>query len=234
MALALALSLLLALAPSPARAQHGGNPSGPGVDYYFSLGPGENSYSHGGSSQAHRNSVRQEPDIQQGIALARERLNLMRDVAEYKWSRNLPIEDPERERQLLSRLIRKGLAMGLDPRITQAYFADQISAAKQLQRTLFAQWKKHRYPRFNAPDLAAQRARIDDVTNRMLHNLVKLRNISLRPGGSGALRTAALAELRRTGAGARDPLTLALRPLLQGLPVERYKSLRPGAPPVAP
>ncbi|MEZ0295365.1 MAG: gamma subclass chorismate mutase AroQ [Candidatus Methylacidiphilales bacterium] len=207
----------------------------PALSEYFSLGPGENSYSHDHSSQAKRLSSSQKQDIARAISLINERLALMPDVARYKWNRSLPIEDPERERQLLSKLVRKGVALGLDPRVTQSYFADQISAAKLLQRGYYARWQSKRpRPTFNPPDLATQqRPRIDDVTNRMLHSLVTLRNISLRPDGSSALRTAAMAELRANDAASRDVLTVALRPLLQGLPVEKWKSLKPGAAPVA-
>src|SRR4051794_25441503 len=75
------------------------------------------------------------------LALIRDRLDVMHDVARWKWARNAAIEDPEREAASLEDVAGRGVALGLDPEMTRAFFRGQIEAAKIVQRADFRRWE---------------------------------------------------------------------------------------------
>src|SRR5947209_4919029 len=60
------------------------------------------------------------------LGLMRRRLDVMHDVARYKWAKKAPIEDPERERALLEDVAERGRRLGLDPADTRIFFAAQV------------------------------------------------------------------------------------------------------------
>lgn len=69
------------------------------------------------------------------------RLELMDEVAAYKWRQDRPIEDPEREALVLDRAVDDALRHGFTPDSSRAFFAAQIEAAKQIQRHWFRIWE---------------------------------------------------------------------------------------------
>ena len=83
------------------------------------------------------------------------RLELMDEVASYKWQRGLPIEDLEREAVVLDRAAADALRFGLTPDSVRALFAAQIEAAKAIQAYWFERWAGGEAPP-PAPDLAAE------------------------------------------------------------------------------
>jgi chorismate mutase len=89
------------------------------------------------------------------LGLIRERLDVMHDVARWKWAKKVPVEDPEREAALLKDVAEKGVALGLDPEITRAFFRAQIEAAKIIQRNDLGRWELDGLASVGeAPDLA--------------------------------------------------------------------------------
>ncbi|MFT5335687.1 MAG: cyclohexadienyl dehydratase [Halioglobus sp.] len=75
--------------------------------------------------------------------LVAERLSHMKSVAAYKWQHDLPIENVEREKQVLSSVSLLSLQHGLIAQTAESFFRSQIEAAKEIQRYWFAQWKRN-------------------------------------------------------------------------------------------
>jgi chorismate mutase len=115
------------------------------------------------------------------LGLMRSRLDVMHDVARWKWASKAPIEDPGREAALLGDVADRGVALGLDPAATRAFFAAQIEAAKLVQRADLVRWEAdRRAPEGEAPDLArVLRPRIDSLNRDLLAALAEARP---RPG----------------------------------------------------
>jgi chorismate mutase len=76
------------------------------------------------------------------LLLIQKRLVIMHEVARTKWNQNLPIEDKEREEQILTNLANKAKAFGLDEKFVVKFFQAQIDASKQVQRNDFSLWKE--------------------------------------------------------------------------------------------
>ncbi len=74
-------------------------------------------------------------------SLLAQRLAYMKDVAAYKWQHELPIENLERERVVLTRAVQQGLRYGLRQDSSRHFFSVQIKAAKEIQRYWFEHWR---------------------------------------------------------------------------------------------
>ncbi len=87
-----------------------------------------------------------------------QRLSMMRDVAAYKWVRELPIEDLQREQTVVQAAVAHGLTRGLTPESSSNFIQVQIDAAKDIQRYWFARWRDVGPPDApqKAPDLNAE------------------------------------------------------------------------------
>jgi chorismate mutase len=109
------------------------------------------------------------------LVLMRSRLEVMHDVARWKWAARSPIEDPVREAALLVEVAAQGKALGLDPEATRAFFLGQIEAAKVVQKTDFRRWEEDQHgPEGKAPDLAnVLRPRIDALNRDLLGALAR-------------------------------------------------------------
>ena len=82
---------------------------------------------------------------------AAERITVSRDVAATKWAAGTPIDDPEREAQVLRDTTAQATAAGVPADTARAVVGDQIEASKILQRGLHARWAAH-------PDLRPRHA----------------------------------------------------------------------------
>lgn len=109
------------------------------------------------------------------LGLIRQRLDVMHDVAHWKWANKGPIEDPTRESALLDDVAKQGTALGLDQDLTRAFFRGQIEAAKVIQRADFHRWETEPSgPKGEAPDLAGiLRPRIDSLNKELLAALAR-------------------------------------------------------------
>jgi chorismate mutase-like protein len=101
-----------------------------------------------------------------------KRLFISDDVAASKFGTTSPIDDPAREQQELDEVSQRATAIGLDPVTTVAFFKDQISASKVVQRGDFARWTAHpdEAPT-TRPDLAQIRTQLDQLTTQLLNEL---------------------------------------------------------------
>ncbi|GAB3011401.1 hypothetical protein GCM10023080_092490 [Streptomyces pseudoechinosporeus] len=109
-----------------------------------------------------------------------ERLQVSDDVAASKFGTDSPIDDPAREQQVLEQVREQAGSLGLNPDTAVAFFQDQITASKAVQKGLFARWTAHpdEAPT-ERPDLDQIRTRLDQLTTDLLHELKateKLRN----------------------------------------------------------
>jgi chorismate mutase len=147
----------------------------------------------------------------------RDRLDVMHDVARYKWAKKAPVEDAGREAASLREVANRGKGLGLAPETTREFFAAQIEAAKLIQRADFRRWEADRRgPGGEPPDLVhVLRPRIDALNRELLAALAK--NQAL-PGdaGSSTTRIRSRAEILLTGEGIdAEVRAAAIRPLVR-------------------
>ncbi|MFT7219641.1 MAG: cyclohexadienyl dehydratase [Candidatus Azotimanducaceae bacterium] len=69
-----------------------------------------------------------------------QRLELMQEVAAYKWIKNLPITATEREAVVINNAVIDGLQYGLTKHSSAAFFQAQITAAKNIQQCWHQRW----------------------------------------------------------------------------------------------
>lgn len=118
--------------------------------------------------------------------LINQRLGHMHDVARYKWLKNLPIEDLDREATVLDAAERSGLQLGITRQSSRRFFAEQISAAKEIQRYWFQQWKEGRDVPTRAPDLRSEiRPQLIELGDKILIQLANSRPKTLNIAASG-------------------------------------------------
>lgn len=115
-------------------------------------------------------------------ALVIERLLVSDDVAAAKSGTGSPVEDPVREAQVLEQVRAQAEAAGVDADMAVAFFRDQITASKEVQRALFARWTAHpdKAPT-TRPDLGVIRVRLDRLTTDLLAELRNTADLRDRP-----------------------------------------------------
>ncbi|HEX7037512.1 MAG TPA: gamma subclass chorismate mutase AroQ [Pseudomonadales bacterium] len=74
------------------------------------------------------------------------RLELMDEVAAFKWQSGLPVEDREREAVVLEQAVTDALHFGFTPETSRAFFEAQIEAAKSIQRHWLERWQAGEEP----------------------------------------------------------------------------------------
>jgi chorismate mutase len=101
------------------------------------------------------------------------RLLLADDVARYKWNRDQPVEDPEREVAVLERTTAQAVALGIPEAYARRVVAAQIAASRARQQVLINRWRAAKHTPFaDVPDLAVvQRPAIDRATAVLLARL---------------------------------------------------------------
>ena len=102
------------------------------------------------------------------------RLQLMDDVARYKWNHGLPVLDAAREAALLDRTTAEAVARGIPETYARRVVAAQIAASRARQEELLQRWQDAAPPPTFAdvPDLAReQRPAIDAATAALLTRL---------------------------------------------------------------
>ncbi|TQS25584.1 chorismate mutase [Microbispora sp. KK1-11] len=126
-----------------------------------------------------------------------ERIRVSDDVAASKFGTDSPIEDPVREEQVLAQVRKQADAAGVNPDAAVAFFQDQITASKVVQRRLFARWTAHpEEAPTKRPDLGQIRERLDRLTTDLLHELKNTERLRDKPIAC----TAQLALATRSGA----------------------------------
>ena len=104
------------------------------------------------------------------VALMRQRLDLMVEVARSKWNTGSSVEDLAREKSLAEDVARIAPGYGLDPQLAATFFRAQIEAAKLVESALIARWTLAHTAAFaEAPDQRTViRPKIDRLTEELL------------------------------------------------------------------
>lgn len=141
----------------------------------------------------------QRPATEELVALIRARLAIGADVARSKWNSGAPIEDLQREAEIIAALGRQAGQFGLPERWAEGFFRAQIEASKAVQRQLHARWRAEGREKFaDAPDLGRDiRPRLDALTPKLL--------AALAAAWSGLCAPSRRAALLAAAAGAAPP-----------------------------
>jgi len=137
-----------------------------------------------------------------------ERLTIMRDVAAAKWVAGAPILDAAREAVVLQQVAARAQALGLDPVTTQAFFAEQIRLARDVQQRRHDEWKlAGRCARCEEPaGLQVVRERIDATNEKQFAALYLL--TPLRDDTAAAVLEQMQAVVLRHALSADDAIAL--------------------------
>jgi len=101
--------------------------------------------------------------------LCAERLEVVDQVALWKWVHSKPIEDPAREAKVLDSVTKLAADHGLDPVEAKKFFESLMSIARQRQHALHEIWRKSGAPA-NSAEIAIEplRQKIDRLTPELL------------------------------------------------------------------
>ena len=88
-------------------------------------------------SLSHANS----PELTKLLQLVDQRLQVMDDVALYKFAHGIPIENKQREAVVLASVIKNAGENNLKPESVEGFFRLQITLAKQIQQGWTDQWR---------------------------------------------------------------------------------------------
>lgn len=130
-----------------------------------------------------------------------QRLLLAQAVARAKWNVQAPIEDLQREEQVIQAAVKQGAQFDLSSAWIRQVFRAQIEASKTVQRELFAKWTAQQAGKFeDAPDLAKTiRPELDRLTSQLLQSLANnqalLKDPARKTEVTRAMRTFDAAQL---------------------------------------
>lgn len=148
------------------------------------------------------------PEIERLLDLIEHRAQLMPDVARWKWQRDLPVTDAEREQVVLARSTRDAVEAGIEPVGARALVAAQMALARDIQQSHFARFEQTPPP-VGGPDLHTDlRSAISATTSAILQTLPAVLPLlperrdqlndgldsRLAPLGASAVAIASLAE----------------------------------------
>ena len=140
-----------------------------------------------------------------------QRIRVSDDVAASKFGTDSPIEDPVREAQVLEQVRTQAEADGVNPDAAVAFFQDQITASKVVQKGLFARWTAHpEEAPTTRPDLGPIREQLDQLTTALLQELKDTEELREKPVACTvqlALATGSGAVLERLDTLHRQALT---------------------------
>jgi cyclohexadienyl dehydratase len=109
-------------------------------------------------------------DVRAVFQSMQDRLRLMQDVAAWKHTRNAPVVDPERERQVLEATVRQASDLGIDAASARRLFSLQIRLAVRVQESLIAGWHSGAPAAPKVRDLAIElRPQLDRIGTELLH-----------------------------------------------------------------
>ncbi|MGW3571193.1 gamma subclass chorismate mutase AroQ [Streptomyces sp. NPDC000941] len=104
-----------------------------------------------------------------------------------------PIDDPERERQVLEAVAEQARALGADPQATVRIFRDQIEANKLVQRGLHHRWEADpAQAPTERPDLSKVRLEINRINGELVRAVADSERARAERSCTGRLTVAAL------------------------------------------
>lgn len=138
------------------------------------------------------------------IDAAAQRLQTADAVAAYKYRTGGPVDDPNREQQVIDAVTAAAATDHIDPGYVGNVFRNQIDATTSVEYTRFAQWKidPGAVPA-TAPDLSETRATIDRLNQTMVREMA-VRWVDLHSPSCAADRDAALTAV--AASRALDPV----------------------------
>lgn len=153
--------------------------------------------------------------VDQLLTLIDERLAIAPEVAKAKWNSGAPINAPEREAQILERVVAEAASAGVDEALAQTFFQHQFEASKQVQQRLHEQWQQAQHPPFDdAPDLANDiRPKLDELTPQLIGALHDFQEVAKTPGIGAYLEAQSTLLVQDAAAGAAREE--AVSPLLE-------------------
>lgn len=81
------------------------------------------------------------PQFERLLSLVNQRLQLMEDVAAYKYANQIAIENRQRETVVLASAMASARQLPLDPATLEPFFRLQIEMAKKIQKSWIASWQ---------------------------------------------------------------------------------------------
>lgn len=134
------------------------------------------------------------------VDAAAQRLEIAEPVAAFKWRTHGAIEDPVRVEQEVAELRDRANDEHIDPDYVAQVFGDQISATEAIEYSRFADWKltvdTPGPGPVAPPDLAASRAAIDALNNKILSHIAANWSLLQAPECARQLQNAREATIR--------------------------------------
>jgi cyclohexadienyl dehydratase len=107
-------------------------------------------------------------------SLVQQRLELMKDVARWKYTHSLPVRDPAREAVVLSDVQRQAGELGMESSSVRDFFQIQMDAASELEEKDIQRFKAGE-PVGDVKDLARElRPRLDVIGTQLIATLYQL------------------------------------------------------------
>ena len=102
-----------------------------------------------------------------------KRIVVAREVALAKWDSGAPVEDAEREDQVIETAVAAAEQRGLNEKFVASFFRAQIEANKTVQYGLLAEWyRAGKAPTHSPVNLKATiRPKLDELQTRLLNDL---------------------------------------------------------------
>jgi cyclohexadienyl dehydratase len=108
-------------------------------------------------------------DVRAVFQLMQDRLQLMKDVAAWKYARNAPVVDAEREQQVLEATVQQARELGIGDASARRLFSLQIRLAVRVQESLISSWRSGTAAPQDVLDLASQlRPQLDRLGTELL------------------------------------------------------------------
>ncbi len=106
------------------------------------------------------------------LDLIERRLDIAEAVALHKWDLGQPVQDDERERQIIASVRREAPKHGLDPDRAEVFFVNQINAGKLIQLILLDRWRNSQQaPNTPRQDLRTElRPQLDALQHELLRS----------------------------------------------------------------
>jgi chorismate mutase len=122
----------------------------------------------------HRATAAGDPKLLQPLVRdSAKRIAVAREVALAKWDNGTPVEDVERETQVIETAVVAARQRGLSEKFVASFFRAQIEANKTVQYGLLAEWyRAGRAPTHSSINLKeAIRPKLDELQTRLLDDL---------------------------------------------------------------
>ena len=111
-------------------------------------------------------------DVANVVELLAQRLQLMPEVAAWKAARNVPVQDVDRERQVLQATVQRAQQLGIEAATAERLFGLQIELARRVQSDAIAHWRSSGIAPPAARNLETElRPVLDELGKRLLQAL---------------------------------------------------------------